>query len=541
MYLETIKSKRKGKTYTSHLVRETYRENGKVKHRTICNVTKLPAPQLLQLKNSFQNVKGSFSINDLEIGKSVEYGASYAFMQLARELKLDKMIFSKKEQWREDALAMIVGRIVFQGSKLSLTNIYKDSALWELANHMVGAKPDVELNCYDAMDKLLKRKSIIERKLSARHLRDGCIVLYDMTNTWLEGKYTHSNYVSYGKPKGGKRGYKQIAIGLLTDKHGCPVGIEVFKGSTSDQTTVLGEVKKLSVKYGLKNIILTGDRGMLTQKRIDEVVDCEFNTITALTHTQLKTLLEKDIIQMELFDQRQIIEVLDDEDEKVRYMLCKNDHTMLDERRTRKALINKAKKTLTTKAQVKRKRDKLKVAASIGRLFERCKVEKFFQWGVDDRGGLTWSLKEDVIEKEERFDGCYVIRTEISKEKLNKDEVVNSYKGLQKVEQAFKNMKTVMLELRPMYHKKDERLIAHIFIVALAYYIQWHAMQKLKPLFQADGKYKNKRWTFGLVVERLKSIRLTESLVNGIVIKRSVSCPDAEQKQILELLEVKLK
>jgi transposase len=462
-------------------------------------------------------------------------------MELAKDLGLDKMIFSQKAQWREDVLAMIVGRIVYQGSKLSLTNMFNDTFLWTLAGHELGARPDVETHCYKPMDELLQRKEKIERKLSKKHLEDGCMVLYDMTNTWLEGKYEDSDLVAFGKAKGGKVGYKQVAIGLLTDKKGCPVGVEIFKGSTSDQTTVLGEVKKLSAKYGLKNLIFTGDRGMLTPKRIDEVNELDYSTITALTHGQIKALHDNGNIQMELFDSRTIVEVVDDNDESIRYMLCKNEYTMRDENATRQALIAKITKALTEKSSVKKKRKPLQVAASIGRLFERCKIQKFFEWDVDDNGKLTWSLNEEKVAHEEKFDGCYIIRTDVSREVLSKDETVFAYRDLQKVEQAFKNLKTVSLELRPIYHKTDERLKSHIFLSTLAYYIQWHAMQRLKPLFDEDGKHQEKRWTFQHVVERLKSIRMTENKIDGVVVNTVISQPDDEQQKILDLLGVKLK
>ena len=541
MYLESIKSNRNGKTYVSHLVRETFREDGKVKHRTVSNVSKLPAIQLRALKQSLKGAKGDFKVEDLRHGCSYEYGASYVFMELAQNLGLDKMIYSKKTQWRDDVLAMIVGRLVFQGSKLSLTNMFRDTFLWTLAGHEPGVRPDVEKHCYSAMDELLERKDKIERKLSKAHLQDGCMVLYDMTNTWFEGKYENSELVSFGKPKGGKVGYKQVAIGLLTDKNGCPVGVEIFKGSTSDQTTVLKEVKKLSQKYGLKDIIFTGDRGMLTQKRIDEVSETDYSTITALTHVQIKTLLEKNNIQMELFDSQNIVEVIDDSNKKVRYMLCKNERTMRDERTTRQALIAKIETELVKKAKVKQRRNPLKVAASIGRLFERCRIEKFFDWDIDKNGKLAWSIDKEKVQQEEKLDGCYIIRTDAPKGDLDKDEVVQGYRNLQKVEQAFRNMKTVLLEIRPMYHKTDERLKSHIFLSTLAYYIQWNAMLLLKPLFDQDGEYKEKRWTFEGIIERLKSIRITENLIDGIVIKKEISKPDQEQQQILDLLNIKLK
>ncbi|MCK4982526.1 MAG: transposase, partial [Victivallaceae bacterium] len=279
---------------------------------------------------------------------------------------------------------------------------------------------------------------------------------------------------------------------------------------------------------------------MLTQKRIDEIKETDFKIITALTHTELKTLIKKEDIQMDLFDQMNITEVLDSEDKKTRYMLCKNDNEMQKERDTRDKLIAKVEELLSIKAAVKRKRQIQKVSAGVGRIFAKYKIEKFFNWQVAKNGELSWSLKRDIIEKEKELDGCYAIKTDSSTELMSKQETVNSYRNLQKAEQAFKNMKTVMLELRPVYHKSDDRIKAHIFIVMLAYYLQWHAMQKLQPLFDEDGKGKDKRWTFEGIIDRLKSIRKVENLIDGTVVKTNISTLDEEQQQILKLLEVKL-
>jgi transposase len=537
MYIETIKSVKNGKAYITHLVRETYRENGKVKHRTISNISKLPKEQIDILKKSIKGYKGEFSINDLQLGKSYEYGASYAFKNLAEQLGLDKMIHSKNEQWHNDILALIVGRLVYQGSKLSLVNMFNDTSLWSLYGHNQGDRPDVYKHCYLPMDKLLERQKVIQKKLAEKHFADGNLILYDITNTWLEGKYKNSRLVNFGKAKGGKHGYKQIALGLLTDKNGCPVAVEVFKGSTSDQTTVYDQIRMIAKDFGIKNIIFTGDRGMLTQKRIEEVNSENFKTITALTHTQVKQLIDEEIIQPGLFDEKNIAEVSDG---KVRYMLCKNPETMHQERTTRRSIISTVCEKLTTKSNVKMKRDKLKVAAGVGRIFEKYKIQKFLTWDVGDNGELTWFLKEDVVAKEEMLDGCYVIRTDAGSDILTKEETVKGYRNLQKVEFAFKNIKTVALEVRPMYHKKDERLKSHIFLTMLAYYIQWNATERLAPLFKEDGNYEEQRWTFKHIVERLKSIRKTECLVNGVPIKQEISIPDAEQQRILNLLNVKM-
>jgi len=539
MYYEEIKSTIKGKTYTSKLIRESYREKKKVKHRTICNLSKMPDHLIRLIKEGLNGYNGSFEINDLRNGNTREYGASYVLGELAKHIGLNKIISSTKSEWSENVMAMIIGRILYQGSKLSLVNQHMDTALWELAGHEPGIRPDVEKHCYKPMDKLLKRKTRIERKLAKKHLQDGCVILYDITNIWFEGEYKNSQKIVYGKGKGGKIGFKQIALGLLTDKKGCPVGVEIFKGNVSDQTTVLDQVNRLSNKYGLKQMIFTGDRGMLTSKRVDEIDETSFRIITALTHCEMRSLLEKEDIQKDLFDQKNISEVIDT-DGKTRYALCKNDKAMLKERKTRTAMIEKVSKLFAQKASVKRKREPKKVAASVGRIFERCKIAKFFNWDVDEQGVFTWSLKQNKIDADGELDGCYVIKTTADQGSMNKEEVVLGYRNLQKVEQAFKNMKTVMLEMRPVYHKNDSRIETHIFIVMLAYYLQWHAMELLKPLFEADNAGKDRRWTFETIIERLKSIRKIDNLINGVVVKSNISEPDKEQAKILELLNVKL-
>ena len=539
MYIEELKKKQGNKIYSSVLIRESYRDNGKVKHRTIANITKLPVEHIRQLKASLRGERGEFKISDLGIGRSYEYGGSFVLRELAEDIGLDKAIFSRATQWRENILAMISGRMLHQGSKLNLVNTYMDTALWEIAGHKLGARPDVKKDCYNPMDELLKRKDIIERKLAEKHLKNGTILLYDITNTWLEGEYKDSDIVRYGMGKGGKRGYKQVSIGLLTNAEGCPVGIEIFRGHTSDQTTVLDQIKKISEKYGIKEAVFVGDRGMLTQKRIDEIDSDYFKTVTALTHTELSSIIKKENIQIDLFDEVNITEIIDSENSELRYMLCKNENEKVKEGNTREALIKKVEVLLNKKAAVKKKRDKKKTCAGVGRIFEKYKIEKFFLWDVDDNGKLTWSRKEQKIEEEKLLDGCYVIKTNVS-DIMNKESVVEAYRGLQKVEQAFKNMKTVLLELRPIHHKSDDRITAHIFIVMLAYYLQWHFMQRVAPLFANDGRGDKRRWSFDIIIKRLKSITKVEQLVENIVIKTDISKPDIEQREILKLLKIKL-
>ena len=294
MYIEEIKKKQGSKIYKTVLIRESYRDkNGKVKHNTVANISKLSPEHILQLKSILKKEKGDFNLSDPKNASSCEYGGSYVFKSLAKQIGLEQVISSTKSEWRENVMAMIIGRILYQGSKLNLVNQYMDTSLWELAGHDSGVKPNIEKHCYRPMNELNKRKTRIERKLAKKHLTDGCVILYDITNIWFEGKYKNSQKVVYGKGKGGKIGYKQVALGLLTNKEGCPVGVEIFKGNISDQKTVLDQIKRLSNKYNIKQAIFTGDRGMLISKRVEEINETDFKVITALTHHEVETLLEK--------------------------------------------------------------------------------------------------------------------------------------------------------------------------------------------------------------------------------------------------------
>lgn len=541
MYVEEIKKKQGKKTYRTFLIRESYKDKGKVKHRTIANISHLPNFQIVQIKTMLSGRGAFINYDDLETASSREYGASAAFLELGRSLGLDKLIYSRREQWREDLLAMIIGRIVYQGSKLHLSNIFMDSAVWELCGHPYGENVDVNRHCYSPMDRLLERQRSIQKQLAKKHLCDGCLILYDITNTWFEGDYSESELVDYGLGKGGKKGYKQIAIGLIADKRGCPIAIEVFSGRTSDQMTVKEQVERLAGDYGVEEVIFAGDRGMLTPKRIEEVGECGFKTLTALTHPQIRKLLEKDLIQPELFDENGIEEVVDPDNPEVRYMLCKNIFTMQRETETRNSILEKVNSELDKISAVKRKRGKKQVCARIGALLGKYKVGKFYEWNVNNKGKVEWSLNHELLERERLLDGCYIVKTDTAPENLSAKEAVDGYKSLAGVEKAFRNLKTVSLEIRPVYHKSDYRIRAHVFLCMLAYYIQWHAMERLAPLFESDGSECLRRWSFQIVIERLKSVRKETLKAKGVEITSKITALDSEQRKILELLGVKNK
>lgn len=521
------------------LIRSSFREKGKVKHSTHGRLTGMSLSQLKLVQAAMRgDVVPKDSPEAHRITESKEYGAVHAVLELAKELGLDKAIYSRpSEPWVKDCLAMIAGRLVYAGSKLALSNRWKDTALWEICG--VEGEVDVEQHCYTAMDRLLGRQMAIQKKLADKHLQNGALVLYDITSSYFEGAYEGSDIVRFGYNRDGKRGHQQMVIGLLTTDAGCPVGVEVFSGNTQDAQTVPDKIAEIQQTYGIEEMIFVGDRGMITSANYDKVKDLKgLNTISALTHREIVQLLKRKVVQFSMFDEKEIVEVIDPDDIKRHYCLCRNPLTAEREDKTRRSLIDVTRKALEKIAQKKRRTKEDKLAAQVGKILAKTKMGKFVDWRVED-GRLIWSFDEDRIQAEELLDGCYIISGNVSSEAMNKHEIVSSYKKLALVEQAFRNLKSVQLEIRPVFHKTDDRTRCHVFLCMLAYYIQWHMQQRLKPLFAKDGKGKRRRWTFEGVIERLKSLRRQVNVVAGVSCK-IVSTPDRDQQKILDLLRVKL-
>jgi len=540
MFVEEIKLKRGAKNYRSVLVRETYRHEGKVLHRTVANLSKLP-DGVVALVRQFLRQKGNLTAEGgpVSVSNGREYGASRACLCLARELGLPKMLYSRPQSWVDDAMAMIVGRIVFQGSKLALTNMYAASSLWEQCGHAKGKRPNVEVNCYRPMDRLLERQTAIQKTIAARRLRDGCLIYYDLTSSYMEGEYEESELVAFGYNRDGKKGHEQVAIGLLTDSEGCPVAVEVFSGNTNDQSTVKAKLDELKNTYGIQDIVFAGDRGMLTPKRIEDATACGYKTLTALTHPQIRDLLERKVIQLELFDERKPVEVRDSERKDLRYILCLNPQSRDRERKTRQALIDKTFSELTKLASSKKLRKDQEISARVGAVLARYKIGKFISWKVQD-GRLTFEVQQAKVDDEAALDGCYLIRTDTPQDQLSAEQAVARYRGLAKVEQAFRYLKTVALEMRPFRHHLDDRIRAHAFICMLAYYVQWNALRRLQPLFDADDKGADRQWSFPIVLQTLKAIQILDAEVAGHKLQTIIARPTEDQQRILDLLKVAL-
>jgi transposase len=512
------------------LLRNSYREDGKVKKETICRFTGLSLEQLRGMQAALQNK--TILKDDFKITNSREYGASHVCVELMKSLGLHKMIYSRpSEEWVRACLAMIAGRLVYAGSKLSLSHCGSYSSLWEVCGIEGGV--DVNVHCYDAMDKLLGRQDTIQQALANKHLQDGTLVLYDITSCYMEGEYSESELVEFGYNRDQKRGHEQIVISLLCAKDGCPVAVEVLRGNTKDEKTVMDKIEEIHKKYSVENMVFVGDRGMVTQVNYKQINHQTTKVISALTHSAIQNLCDKEIVQISLFDEQNIVEVIDGH---IRYCLCKNPEMAKKETATRLTLLKKTTDELD-KIIACTKKTKYSKEMRAGKAVGKYKMGKFIDFeGSGD--ALTYTINQGKVEREASLDGCYVVYTDVAPETMTAVQAVKTYKSLIHVEQAFRNMKTVQLELRPVYHKTDDRIRCHVFICMLAYYVMWHMKQKLQPIFDADGVGENRKYTFHSVLEILKAIRKETVEVAGTK-SYIVTSPTAEQQNILALLGIK--
>jgi len=513
------------------VIRTSYRENGKTKHANLGRLTGLPLDQLTIIQSALQNkvvLKEEFNIIS-----SREYGASYASYSVLKDLDLHKAIHSRfSDDWIKASLAMIVGRLVYQGSKLSLSSCSSYSALWEICG--IAGEINVNVHCYDAMDKLFSRQDAIQKVLAKKHLHEGTLVLYDITSVYMEGEYANSDLFEYGYNRDKKRGHEQIVISLLCNKDGCPVAVEVLKGNTKDDTTVLDKIDELRQKYGFEKVIFVGDRGMITQSKYEQINHELVKVISALNHRNIQDLRDKGVIQMNLFDENNIVEIVDGH---LRYILCKNPVMAKKEAKTRQELLKMTTDELDKIMTCTRKTKNSK-SIRAGKIVNKYKMAKFIIFEGSDEN-LFYKIDEDKIRKESLLDGCYVIFTDASNADISAAEAVKSYKRLIQAEQAFANLKTVQLEIRPIHHKTDDRIKCHVFICMLAYYVMWNMRQRLKSFINTDGVGENRKYSFDYILECLKTIRL--ETVDFMKAKTNIkSTTNEEQAKILKLLGAKL-
>lgn len=488
MHIESVKNRTSPPCI---LLRESYREGGKVKKRTLANLTDWPPELLAAFSNMLKNHRKGGTIPgsaDFRIIRSLPHGHVRAVLDIVGKLKLDKLLLSRSCPNRELTLAMILSRILYPSSKLATTRcLNQATAASTLAGELGLNLPVHENELYTAMDWLLSRQEAVENALAKRHLAEGTLVLYDLTSSYFEGKTCPLARRGYSRD--GKRGSLQVVYGLLCDPRGCPVAVEVFEGNTADPGTLSSQVRKLRERFHLSRVVLVGDRGMITQKRIDEELRGVegLDWISALRSGQIASLANSGALQLELFDERNLAEIQSPDFPGERLVVCRNPALMARRRKKRESLLQATELELeaiaAATARPKRPlRGKDKIALRVGRVLNARKMAKHFVLEIGE-DSFRWRRDEASIEKEAAIDGVYVVRSSLDESSgLGPPDLVERYKSLSSVENAFRSIKTVDLRVRPIHHRDADRVRAHIFLCMLAYYVEWHMRQALKPL-----------------------------------------------------------
>ena len=494
MFIETIPNRG---SPPAVLLRESYRgENGTVQKRTLANLSKLPEDVVAVLKAI---LKGGTILgtgpDELRIERSLPHGHVAAVLGMVRKLRLDRLILStaKDAGSRRSCdlvVAMLVDRLIAPRSKLGFVRaVDEDTAITSLGA-VLGLGKVKDHEPYQALDWLLERQERIENALARRHLQDGVLVLYDVSSSYVEGRHCPLAQFGYSRDHRGDR--PQIVYGLLCTREGLPIAIEVFEGNTGDPSTVRSQVDKLKGRFGLTRVVLVGDRGMITAARIrDDLKTSGLDWISCLRAPQIQALAQGDgPLQLSLFDERDLAEISSPDFPGERLIVCRNGDLARERARKREALLGATERDLVRiQAQVRRQGSPLRSAAEIGlavgEVINARKMAKHFALDIRD-GYFSWQRKLEQIAAEAKLDGIYVIRTSVPAEDLSTAHAVQAYKDLSRVERAFRSMKTVDLEIRPIRHWSADRVRAHVFLCMLAYHIEWHLRQTLAPLLFHD-------------------------------------------------------
>jgi transposase len=493
MYVATIPNR---KSPPAILLRESYRLDGKVKTRTLANISHLAPTQIEALRSALSGSATAPATplpDAFRISRSLPHGHVAAVLGCLRNLHLDVILDPTPSRERDLVIAMIVARIIAPASKLATARGLNADTLHHSLGETLRLDSADETELYQAMDWLLPQQSRIEQALAKRQLSDGGLVLYDLTSTYFEGR--HCPLARLGHSRDNKSGNLQIVFGLLTNVAGCPVAVEVFAGNTSDPKTVAAQVNKLRQRFGLSDVVLIGDRGMITSARIREDLPAShgIHWISALRATQIQKLAAGGQLQMSLFDQTDLVEIAHPDFPGERLIACFNPLLAEERARKRPDLLAATEKQLekiaaATKRPKRPLRGKQNIGLRAGKILNRYKMGKHFQLRIEE-DSFHYERKTANIEREKTLDGIYVIRTSVQKEVLSGQQVVASYKSLSGVERAFRSLKTVDLHVRPIHHHLEHRVRAHILICMLAYYVEWHMRQLLAPiLFDDDDK-----------------------------------------------------
>jgi transposase len=473
------------------LLRESDREGGKVKSRTLANISDWPEAKIDSLRRVLAGeTLVPLAAERFEIARALTHGHVAAALGTVRRLGLDRVLPKGPERRAKLILAMIVARIIEPAAKLATARQLSEATAAHSLGAVLGLGEVDEDELYAALDLLGRSQAGVEKVLAQRHLKDGVLVLYDVTSSYLEGRRCELAQFGYSRDHRSDR--PQIVFGLMCTPEGCPVAVEVFEGNLGDPSTLVDQIRKLRIRFRLKRVVLVGDRGMITQARIDaDLAPAGFDWITALRAPAIKALAaEGGPLQLSLFDERDMAEIVSDDYPGERLIVCRNPELAAERARKRNELIEATEKTLIEiRAMIERKRNRLrgqdKIALKVGAVLDRRHMAKHFDVAITETG-LSWSRKTEAIVAEAALDGVYVIRSSLPPDGLPAAAVVLAYKGLSHAERAFRDIKSGDLDVRPIHHRRAHRVRAHVLLCMLAYYVVWHMKRDLAPMLFKD-------------------------------------------------------
>jgi transposase len=472
------------------LLRESYREGGKVKTRTLANLSRWPEPKVEKLQRALKGVPATLDLSEaFEITRSLPHGHVAAVLGTARRLGVEELIDRAPSRWRDLVTAMVVATVIAPGSKLATARGLRTETATSTLGQLLSVASCDEDDLYAAMDWVLERKEAIENALAARHLSNGTLVLYDVSSAALEGHTCPLGKIEH--PRDGVKGRLQIVYGLLCSPAGVPIAIEVFEGNTADPKTLSAQITKLKTRFGLSRVCLVGDRGMLTSARITaELRPAQLDWISALRAPQIKALVETGALQLTLFDTQDLVEIVSPELPGERLVCCHNPVLAEERARKRGELLSATEKELEKVAAATRRekrplRDQGKIALRVGKVINHYKMAKHFTLEITE-DSFSFSRNQDGIAAEAALDGLYVLRTSLPKDTLTESDVVARYKNLADVERFFRTLNSE-LDVPPIRHRLADRVRAHMFLRMLSYYLSWHMKQALAPILFVDN------------------------------------------------------
>jgi len=472
------------------LLRESYREDGKVKKRTLANLSHFPLDQVDTLTRALKGEKLAPVESLFEVIDSKLCGHANAVRLAMKRLGFAKLVSSNSSRERDLVVAMVAARILEPDSKLATTRWWNNTTL----PGDLGVDDADEDELYAAMDWLLDSQGRIEKKLAGCHLAEDGLVLYDLTSSYVEGESCPLAALGYSRD--GKKGMRQINYGLLTDERGCPVSVSVFPGNTADASTLVPQAQKAREEFGIDHLVLVGDRGMISSKQIEQLREMgDVDWITALRSGQIRKLLEGGTINMSLFDKRDLYEVAHPDFPGERLVVCRN--PLMAERRahTRQSLIEA---TLAELEKVRRLvahnrlKGKEKIGVRVGRVVNKYKMAKHIHLDIEE-DSFDYRVLVESVKAEAAMDGLYVIRTSLAEDRMGAEDAIRRYKDLSKVERAFRSLKSIDLRVRPIYHHLEKRVRSHIFLCMLAYYVEWHMKEAWRELLFNDEEQEKNR------------------------------------------------